>query len=390
MRHAGRASAILIAVVGAGSVAADLVIRSLPRLNESKLDEASNLLFLVLMLEYVAVGAYLAFRQPHHPIGWILAVPLLLMAADGVAGDYAEYAAVATPGGLPAGADVGDAARAFGGLWVGLIFAPTFGLLFFPDGKLASPRWRWVAWLAAASIVSEAVISTLQTLRPGSVPHALQSAASYILVATILMSASSIVVRFRRARGIERLQLKWIAMGAAVLALSLAAFPVMERVAPEFLDRMHLGNIVFPITWSAIPLSIAIAVLRYHLYDIDLLINRTLVYGATTAAIAATFWVGILALQAVLGPLTSGSELAVAASTLVSFTLFQPIRKRVQDAVDHRFDRSRYDAARTLERFADQLREEVDLDTLRADLIGAVRQTMSPAHASVWLREIER
>jgi len=135
-----------------------------------------------------------------------------------------------------------------------------------------------------------------------------------------------------------------------------------------------------------LPVAVAVAILRYRLYDIDLLINRTVVYGATSAAIALTFFVGILALQAPLVPLTSGSELTVAASTLISFALFQPIRRRVQDAVDRRFDRARYDAARTLEAFADRLREEVDLDALRGDLLTAVERTMAPAHASVWLR----
>jgi hypothetical protein len=137
----------------------------------------------------------------------------------------------------------------------------------------------------------------------------------------------------------------------------------------------------------SVPVAAGIAVLRYRLYDIDLLINRTLVYGATSAAIAATFFIGIVALQALLRPLTAGSELAIAASTLVSFALFQPIRRWVQDAVDRRFDRSRYDAARTLDLFADRLRDEVDLDALREDLLASVRATMAPTHTSLWLRD---
>jgi hypothetical protein len=144
---------------------------------------------------------------------------------------------------------------------------------------------------------------------------------------------------------------------------------------------------VFVVGVLSLPIAVAIAIFRYRLYDIDVLINRTVVYGATSAAIAATFFLGIVALQAVLRPLTSGSELAIAASTLVSFALFQPIRRRVQDGVNRRFDRSRYDAVRTLDTFADDLRDEVDLDALRSELIGAVSRTMSPAHASLWLRE---
>jgi len=139
-----------------------------------------------------------------------------------------------------------------------------------------------------------------------------------------------------------------------------------------------------------IPISVAVAILRYRLYDIDLLINRTIVYAVTSTAIAVTFFLGLVALQGALRPLTSGSELAVAASTLLSFALFQPIRRRVQDAVNRRFDRARYNAARTVDGFADRLRDEVDLTALRADLLGAVQLTMAPAHASLWLREQRR
>jgi ABC-type methionine transport system permease subunit len=139
-----------------------------------------------------------------------------------------------------------------------------------------------------------------------------------------------------------------------------------------------------------IPISVAIAILRDRLYDIDVLINRTIVYGATSAAIAFTFFLGLVALQPLLRPITNGSDLGVAAATLISFALFQPIRRRVQDAVNRRFDRSRYNAARTVDAFADQLRDEVNIDELRADLLGAVHLTMAPTHASLWLRERAR
>jgi hypothetical protein len=149
-----------------------------------------------------------------------------------------------------------------------------------------------------------------------------------------------------------------------------------------------LGPAIALLAIDLIPISVAIAILRYRLYDIDLLIKRTLVYGATTAAIGVSFFVGLVALQAGLRPLTSGSEVAVAASTLFSFALFQPIRRRVQDAVNRRFDRARYNAARTVDSFAD--RDEVDLIELRADLLGEVQLTMAPAHVSLWLRERPR
>ena len=146
----------------------------------------------------------------------------------------------------------------------------------------------------------------------------------------------------------------------------------------------------FTFSFMLIPLAVGVAILRYRLYDIDLLIKRTVVYGATTAALAGTFWLGILALQRLLSPVTSGSEVAIAASTLMSLALFQPVRRRVEDAVDRRFDRSRYSASRTIDVFADQLRDEVDLAAVRANLLSTVSATMAPAHASLWLRERPR
>jgi len=189
------------------------------------------------------------------------------------------------------------------------------------------------------------------------------------------------VHRFRRSQGVERQQLKWVAY-AAVITLAVFLLPASSGRKPLEIAK----NVVT----LAVPLAAGIAILRYHLYDIDLLISRSLVYGATSAAIAATFYVGLVALQQLLRPFTAGSDLAVAASTLVCFALFQPIRRRVQDAVDRRFYRARYDAARTIDEFADRLRDQVDLDPLRADLLDAVRTAMAPSHASLWLRRRAR
>jgi hypothetical protein len=202
-----------------------------------------------------------------------------------------------------------------------------------------------------------------------------------------LIPVAAVLARFRTTAGNERQQLKWFTYASSV---GLSFFVLAGLVPALFSYLAGLGPALAIIAIDLIPISVAIAILRYRLYDIDLLIKRTLVYGATTAAIAATFWVGILALQRLLSPLTSGSDVAIAASTLVSLALFQPVRHRVQDAVDRRFDRSRTNAARTVDAFADVLREEVDLDEVRADLIGSVQQTMAPAHASLWLRERAR
>jgi hypothetical protein len=198
-----------------------------------------------------------------------------------------------------------------------------------------------------------------------------------------LIPVAMVVARFRAAAGKERQQLKWFAYTSSILVV----FFVVTNVVPGLFSFLPLFvPLGGALALGLIPISVAIAILRYRLYDIDLLIKRTLVYGATSAAIAVTFFVGVVALQRALTPLTSGSELSVAAATLLSFGLFQPIRRRVQDAVNRRFDRSRYDAARTVDRFAEQLRDDVDLDELRANLLGAVQLTMAPAHTSLWLR----
>jgi hypothetical protein len=201
------------------------------------------------------------------------------------------------------------------------------------------------------------------------------------LVVAAIAALASVVMRLLSADHVERQQLKW--MGAAVCVLALGA--VVNVVQGP--GRTGFGEAGSSLALDCIPVAAGIAILRYRLYEIDRLVHRTFVYGATSAAIALTFFASIVALQPVLRPLTSGSELTVAASTLLSFGLFQPIRRRVQDAVNRRFDRSRYDAARTLDLFADRLRDEVDLDALRGDLLSAVHTTMSPAHASLWLRE---
>jgi hypothetical protein len=197
-----------------------------------------------------------------------------------------------------------------------------------------------------------------------------------------LIPVAAVLVRFRTSTGTERQQLKWFAYATSIVALLFVA----TLVGPVFSYLGELGSLVWVLAIDLIPISVAIAVLRYRLYDIDLLINRTLVYGGTTAVIGGAFFAGIVLLQALLRPFTTGSELSVAASTLVSFALFQPLRRRIQRAVDQRFYRSRYDAVRTVDAFSERLRDEVELDALRGDLLTVVGDTMQPAHASLWLR----
>ena len=199
----------------------------------------------------------------------------------------------------------------------------------------------------------------------------------------LLAAGASLVVRFRRAVGIERLQLKWVAYGSGIASVTLVFASAMYTVP----DVGPSGAAISAFAVLLIPLSAAFAILRYRLYDIDVVIERTLVYGATTAAIGASFFIGIVVLQSALRPITGGSELAVAASTLLCFALFQPIRRRVQTTVDQRFYRARYDATRTLDVFGSRLAGEVDLDTVGAELADAVGTTLRPAHVSLWLRD---
>jgi hypothetical protein len=267
-------------------------------------------------------------------------------------------------------------------------------LLLFPNGHLPSRRWRPFGRVLAAwpPLYLIAVMLAPQTVTGpnryvtigGAVGEFLNLAFNVLNVLVVLLLVGALVAaiaRFRHARGGERQQLKWLAYWAAITVAAVVLSVVVRNPA-----IVLVSNLAF----LGLPITVAIAIFRYRLYDIDVLIKRTLVYGATTAAIGATFFLGIVALQPALRSLTSGSELAVAGSTLVSFGLFQPIRRRVQGAVDHRFDRARYDATRTVDAFADQLRDEVNLDELRADFLGVVELTMAPAHESLWLRERSR
>jgi hypothetical protein len=215
-------------------------------------------------------------------------------------------------------------------------------------------------------------------------------------MALLIVGAVSMVVRLRRARGVERQQMKWFAYAAVVLALvfvgtAIAFFSPLRALDPSArIQPAMFGGVPIILGLIAVPIGTAVAILRYRLYDIDVLINRTLVYGLLTAALAATYFAGVIVLQTALRPLTGGSEVAVALSTLTVVALFAPLRRRIQASVDQRFYRSRYDAARTLDAFGAALRDEVDLDDVRADLVGVVGDTLRPAHVSLWLREARR
>lgn len=352
-----------------------------------RLEDAAKYLSMPVSLSIV--GLLIAVRRPGNPIGWALTLAGAATALQFLAAGYAVQALFA-PTRLSGGV---TAAWIFN--WAGSLAALMLGTLLFafPDGVLPLGRARVGVVLAAvASLLATALLAfTPGPLRnfPGvENPSSVQLSESALVALTFLaavigsialfLAGSTLWHRATRSQGAERQQFKWFIGGMVFCGLCFAAgLPIPDRAVSNLADSVAL---------SAVPVAIGVAILRYRLYDIDILINRTLVYGATSAAIAVTFFSGIVALQTLLRPLTAGSELAVAASTLISFALFQRIRRRVQDAVDRRFDRSRYDAARTLDTLADRLRDEVDLESLRAELLGAVHQTMSPSQASLWLR----
>jgi hypothetical protein len=389
-------------------VAASVVGVILAYITSDSDDPVADLALATLFALFPTVGALVASRRPGDAIGWLY-VGVGLTPVGAFSQHYAVYSLLMAPSPLPA-----TALMAWFGSWatnLGWAMAFTFTLLLFPTGRLLSRRWRPFAWLATAFLVLVSVprafvtgplqpipsISRFPTIdNPVGLLAPLPDLRESLLIgflfqvlfgAIVLGCAASAVLRFRRAKGLERQQLKWFASAVVLLLAGALAQSALEGLFPS---ARLIGNMLFVVGAAAIPVSVGVAILRYRLYEIDVLINRTLVYGATSGGIAIVFFAGIVVLQALLRPVTNGSELAVAASTLASFALFQPIRRRVQEAVDRRFDRSRYDAGRTLELFADRLRDEVDLDTLHADLIGVVWQTMSPAHASLWLREVER
>ena len=357
------------------------------------------------LLVYVGVGLLLALRLPRHPVGWLLLGVGTFLQLSVAAGAYAWGAFIHAPGALP----LGEVALVTESGWVLAIGCLFLVVMLFPTGRLPSRRWRLPLGLVVVATallfagyslaptefqVSQARIGApgapLTVRNPLAIGGTLAPLLRYVFTspftyAVYLIPMAAIATRFRTAAGNERQQLKWFAYASSIVAL----FFVGSSLVPAFF-LTDIGAVVAIVFVDLIAISVGIAILRYRLYDIDVLINRTIVYGATSAAIAVTFFLGLVALQAALRPFTSGSELAVAASTLLSFALFQPIRRRVQDAVNRRFDRTRYNAARTVDGFADRLRDEVDLGALRADLLGEVQLTMAPAHVSLWLRERPR
>ncbi len=341
-------------------------------------------------------GALIVSRRPGNPIGWILCVSSFLFAFSIFSGTYAVYALVTQPGSLPAGE-----VAAWFSAWVQnpvyLLFVYLF--LLFPDGRPLSRRWRPLLWINGILIATTVVVEAfdpgrIQGDEPIRNPLGIEAAAGifavvaelvfYLTMLLVVVSAVSVYLRFRRASGVERQQIKWLAYAASLVGIVAVVGVIGELLLGGFGWWIFL---VLVATLFGIPLSVGAAVLRYRLYDIDIVINRTLVYGASTALLAAVYVGSVVLLQGTLRALTGQeSQLAVVVSTLVVAALFDPLRRRVQAFMDRRFYRSKYDAAKTLEAFNSRLRDETELDTLSSDVIGVVRETMQPEHASLWLR----
>ncbi|MGH2751814.1 MAG: hypothetical protein ACRDK3_13225 [Actinomycetota bacterium] len=344
------------------------------------------------------LGALLAIRKPTNPVGWLLLAAGMVVSVQMFAWEYATYGLVARRADVPF-AEV--AAWVSGWTWMLLIaLVGVFVILLFPNGRFPSSRWRLVAWLCVASV---SIGSFGFAALPGPMeggggvtnPFALENPSwlaplslglgTIALNVSLLLSAASLTVRFRRAAGIERAQIKWLTLGtglvAAVLALGTPVFILTARESPAF----WLASNLAVISLTAVPVSIAVAILRYRLYDIDRIISRTLAYGALTTILVGGYFLLVLALHSVL-PLPEDSPLIVAASTLGVVAAFGPLRNRVQSAVDRRFNRSRYDAERIIAEFGGRLRLQVEIEGLSRDLVEVVDRTMHPAHASLWLR----
>jgi hypothetical protein len=385
----------VIVLIGLGGVVSSAVVAELPLT-----------LTLVAMLPFPIVGMVIASRQPRNSIGWILLAIGLVWALGDAAGTYSTYG-LTHPGALP-GPDV--ALILSSSSWVpGIGLIGTFLILLFPDGHLPSPRWRPWAWFCALALLLPwiAIILEPGPIEESVIPNvenplgieSLRPLFDVLLVSVLLIPLSilgcalSLIQRFRRSRGRERLQLKWLAAAAGVCAsIYFLAMSVSLNTAwgteetPLWIGVIQ--NIAF-YSFVLIPLAVGVAILRHRLYDIDRIINRTLVYGVVTAVLALGYTGAVLGLQALLPALARDSAPAVAVSTLAMVGLFRPVRNRVQGFVDRRFFRRRYDATRTVEAFGSRLRQETDLESLRSELLGLVEQTMQPASLSLWLRPPE-
>jgi hypothetical protein len=350
------------------------------------------LLFTAMVASLGGVGALVGTRKPRDPVGWILFASASIISLSVLGQDYVRLSLADPSGTFPLTTAVA---------WIyNLLFMPSVVLiagvmpLYFPDGRLPSPRWRWAVWLAALGIVVVSLppafdagpILDTPLDNPFGIPgfHELDGllALSNLVIAVVVLplAIASSVLKYRRGSPVVREQLKWF---AAVGLFTVTSFCV---AVPQIAPISDIGWLFGLLGLIALPIAIGIAILRYHLYEIDRIISRTISWTLTTGVIAAVFAGIVIGLQGILGQVTGGSTVAIAGSTLVAFATFQPLRRRVQGAVDRRFNRARYDAQRTVDGFAEQLRYDVDLPTLRSALVTTADGAVRPISSSIWLR----
>jgi hypothetical protein len=385
-------------------------------LQRTPVDFVSDLIRWLGILAYATLGVLIVRRHPRHAVGWLFCAVGLGAAAERCAAMYAIYALLIRPqliGGLAAA----WLQNWLWTVWSVLLFA--FLPLLFPTGQLPTPRWRPAAWL---NVVGLALLVVGQWFHTGTLsnqpeltefenplgvapfgtdlfaevggPFGVVAGVGYILALIgMLVAAASVVSRLRQAVGEERRQIKWIAYVGGLLAVlfvvqAFAYYIVKFTTSGDAFDFVF--SIIYPLTLTALPVATGLAILRHRLYDIDILIRRTLVYGALSAGLGLAYWVAVVLLQQVLHPFVQGSELAVIGSTLAVAALFSPARRAIQNFVDRRFYRRKYHAQRTLESFSVRLRQEVDLDMLSIELVSIAREAMQPAYASLWLKPAAR
>ena len=343
------------------------------------------------------VGGLIASRRPANIYGWLWLGLGMAQALLQFGQAYAAYALVVDPGSLPAPRTL---VTVLGQGWIASVVIIPFLWLLFPDGRLPSPRWKFVAWTVVLVGVPLLLLAPLAPGKSGTAPAgnpigmegavgrtigALVDPGVLVLFVAIVLSALSLVFRYRRASGIQRQQIKWFAYAAALNGC---------LVTIDILDfSQYLGNTLWTllgsVAFASLYAAVGIAVLRYRLYDIDVVINRTLVYGLLSLTLAGMYFGGVAATQALLSASTGQEQLpqlAIVVSTLVIAALFNPLRRLIQSFIDRRFYRRKYDARKTLEEFSARLREETDLDALSDEMVGVVRETMQPEHVSLWLR----
>src|SRR5918998_1015868 len=351
----------------------------------------------VIPISFSIIGAIIASRLPANPLGWLYCAAAFIAAVVHLSAEYAIYALLAQPNSLPAGEAL---AWLTSWLWILFIGCIALSLLLFPDGRLPSSRWRSLAWLSVLVTIvgalwqafSPGVIVSLGSIRTPlgieGLPSAEKPVQTIMFAPLFAASVPTLVLRLRRARGVEHQQIKWPAYtGVMAASGSVLTYTISEAIGSRLLE--WAGFIILIAALVSFPISIGIAIVRYRLYDIDTLINRTLVYGSLTVMLGLVYFTGVTATQAVFRTFTGQEEqpqLAIVVSTLVIAALFNPLRHRIQAFIDRRFYRSKYDAAKTLEAFSAKLRDETNLDALSDDLVEVVRETMQPAHVSLWLR----